>query len=164
MILVGGVAELYQGDLDLGRHAVMRLSAMDLGEDVQVEELSYGGVAVTQRLQDLQPDALLLVACHPRGRVPGSIERREVGPVVLTPEELQIAVGDAVVGYVTVDLLVEVATALGAMPPKVVSFEVEPAVVEPLDELSPAALAALDQVVEAVRDEVAALRQPAADD
>lgn len=159
MILVAGVAELFQGDLDLGRVAVERLAAEDLGADVVVEELSYGGVAVTQRLQDLAPDALVLIACHPRGRPPGAVQRRDVGPVELTPEELQVAVGDAVTGYVTIDLLIEVATAFGALPARTVAIEVEPASVQPSDELTPEAGAGLEEALAMARAEVAALRR-----
>ncbi|HYF28281.1 MAG TPA: hypothetical protein VD931_21240 [Baekduia sp.] len=158
MILVAGVAELFQGDLDLGRRAVLRLAGEDLGPGVVVEELSYGGVAVAQRLEELRPDLLVLVAAHRRGRAPGTVQRREVPPPQLTPEELQVAIGDAVTGYVTVDLVVEVAAALGALPPRTVSIEVEPVRVEPSDELTPEAEAALEQALELVRAELAAAR------
>lgn len=161
MILVGGVAELFQGDLDLGRRAVLRLAEEDLGDGVQVEELSYGGVAVAQRLQDLRPEALVLVACHPRGRPAGAVERRVLGPSELTPAELQLAVGDAVTGYVTIDLLIEVATALNVLPPTTVAVEVEPARVQPSEELTAEAEAGLEEALALVRAEVAALRRAA---
>lgn len=157
MILVAGVAELYQGDLDLGRLAAARLAGEDLGPEVLVEELSYGAVAVAQRLEELRPDALVLVAAHARGRIPGAIERRAIVAPRLSPAEQQLAVGDAVTGYVTIDLLVEVAAALGALPARTVAFEVEPASVRPATALSPEAEAALDEVLERVRSEVAAL-------
>ena len=159
MILVGGVAELFQGDLDLGRRAVLRLAEEDLGGGVTVEELSYGAVAVAQRLEDLRPDALVLVAAHARARAPGSVERREVGPPALSPAELQLAVGDAVTGYVTIDLLIEVAQALGALPGRTVCIEVEPASVQPSDEITAEARAGLEEALGLVRAEVAALRE-----
>ena len=159
LILVGGVGELYQGDLDLGRHAAERLEAIDLGDGVVVEELSYGAVAVAQRLEDLRPYALVLVAGHARGRIAGAVERREVGPPDLSAKELQAAVGDAVTGYVTVDLLIEVAAALGVLPARVVSIEVEPASVQPAERLTPEAEAGLEDAIKLVREEVAALRE-----
>ena len=162
MILVGGVAELYQGDLDLGRLAVARLAGEDLGKGVVVEELSYGGVAVAQRLEDLRPEALVLVAAQARGRPAGAVERREIDQVELSPAELQLAIGDAVTGYVTLDLLVEVAAALGALPPRTVAIEVEPASVRPSEELTPDAQAGLDEALQLVRAEVAALSRASA--
>ncbi|MBA3428687.1 MAG: hypothetical protein H0U07_08970 [Actinobacteria bacterium] len=161
MILVAGVGELYQGDLDLGRLAVVRLAGQDLGPDVVVEELSYGAVAVAQRLEDLRPDALVLIAAHARGRPAGAVERIEIEPPELTAAEQQLAVGDAVTGYVTVDLLVEVAAALGALPARTVSIEVEPASVQPSEQLTPEAQAGLEQALGLVRAELAALRAPA---
>jgi hypothetical protein len=157
VILVAGVAELYQGDLDLGRLAVARLMHEDLGPDVLVEELSYGAVAVAQRLQELRPDALLLVAAHDRGRPAGVVERRDVSPSERTPEELQLAVGDAVTGYVDIDLLVDVATALDALPPRTVAVEVEPASVRPSEELTPEAQAGLEEALALVHAELAEL-------
>lgn len=157
MILVGGVAELFQGDLDLGRRAVTRLAVEDFGEGVEVEELSYGGVAVAQRLQELRPRALVLVACHPRGRPPGAVQRREVGPSRLTPAELQLAVGDAVTGYVTIDLLIDVATAFDVLPEVVIAIEVEPASVQPSETLTAEAEAGLEEALRLVREEVRAL-------
>ena len=158
MILVGGVAQLYQGDLDLGRVAVERLVLEGgLGDGVLVEELSYGAVAVCQRLEDLRPEVLVLVGAQERGRSPGSVARCEVGPPLgLSSEELQLSVSDAVTGYVTIDLLVEVAFALGVLPARTVTIEVEPASTEPSEELSAEARAGLDRALELVRAEVVA--------
>ena len=160
-ILVGGVAELWQGDLDLGRRAVETLAAEELGPDVVVEELSYGAVAVAQRLEDLRPRALVLVGAAERGRPPGSVERRQPR-TALPPAEAQLAVGDAVTGYVSIDLLVQVAQALGALPADTVAIEVEPASVEPSELLTREAEAGLAEALELVRREVRARRAPAA--
>lgn len=158
-VFVGGVAELWQGDLDLGRLAAARLADEELGPDVVVEDLHYGAVAVAQRLEELRPDVLVLVGAAERGRTPGAVERRELGPPEITAEEAQAAVGDAVTGYVTIDLVVEVAWALGALPPRTVAVEVEPHATEPGEPLSAAASAGLEAALEAVRGELAALRR-----
>ena len=153
-VFVGGVGELYQGDHDLGRVAVERLGSEDLGPHALVEDLHYGAVAVAQRLEELAPAHLVLVGGVVRGRAPGSVERRRVRPPAMTPTELQRSVGDAVVGYVSVDLVVEVASALGALPARTIAIEVEPASTELNDRLSPEARAGLERVLELVRDEV----------
>ncbi len=146
-VLVGGVGQLYQGDLDLGRHAVEVLAGQDLGAGVVVEDLHYGAVAVVQRLEDLRPASLVLVGAAQRGRPAGTLERRRVRGVDRPPEELQLAVGDAVTGYVTIDLVVEVAFALGALPARTVTIEVEPVSVEPAEGLSPRAERLVGEVV-----------------
>lgn len=155
-VLVGGVGELYQGDLDFGRHVVGRLAAEELGGHVVVEDLHYGGVAVAQRIEELAVTTLVLVGATDRGRTPGVLERRRYSGdrLGLSPEQLQGAVTDAVTGYVTIDLVVEVAYALGVLPPRVVAFDLEPVARDgPDDALSSAAAQVLDEAVRLVRDE-----------
>ena len=153
-VLVGGVSELFQRDLDLGRLAVERLQAEHLGPGVVVEELHYGAIAVAQRLQDLRPGSLVLVSAVVRGRPPGTVERRRLDAPVLTASDVQLAVGDAVTGYVHPDLVVEIASALDALPARTVAVEVEPAVVGPGEGLSELAAAALERALQVIRVEV----------
>ena len=157
MVLVGGVGELYQGDLDLGRRAVERLAREPLGAHVAVEDLSYGAVAVSQRLQELRPGALVLVGAARRGRPPGTVRCRRVRPLAQPPAEARHAVAEAVTGYVSLDLVVEVASALGGLPERTVVIEAEPASVEPCERLSPALAARLEELPALVRAEVRAL-------
>lgn len=153
-VLVGGVSELFQHDLDLGRLAVEQLRLREMGHGVFVEDLHYGAVTVTQRIQELQPVTMILVGAVRRGRPPGTVERRRVHAPVLSAAELQAAVGDAVTGYVAIDLVVEVATGLGVLPPRTVAVEVEPALVGPGEGLSASAAVGLRQAVELVVLEV----------
>jgi hypothetical protein len=153
-VLVGGVSELFQGDLDLGRLAVERLRTEDLGPGVVVEELHYGAVAVAQRLEDLRPPALVLISAVRRGRAPGTVERRALDPPELSPGEVQAAVGDAVTGYVHPDLVVEVAAALGALPSRTVAVEVEPEFTGSGVGLSRPAASGLQVALDLVRAEV----------
>ena len=161
-VVVGGVGHLYQGDLDLGRVAVERLRHDDLGSGVVVEEFSYGAVAVAQRLEELSPQLLVLVGAKERGREPGTVERREVTSLPRSPEEVQGAVADAITGYIDLELVLVVASGLGALPPRVVAIEVEPAATVPSEHLSPEAEAALAHVLQLVRRELATARRDGA--
>ena len=125
-LLVGGVGELYQGDLDIGRLAAERLADEACPPRVLVEELHYGAIAVVQRIQELRVDSMILVGAVRRARTPGSVTRRLVVDPKLADAELQAAVGDAVTGYIGIDLIVEVAAGLGALPGRTVTIEVEP--------------------------------------
>lgn len=151
--LVGGVGELYQGDLDVGRRVAEALQAEDLGPSVAVEDMHYGAVAVVQRIEDLAPDSLILVGAIVRTRTPGTVHRRRVPPPALDDATLQVAVGDAVTGYVSLDLVVEVAAGLGALPRRVVSIEVEPVRAGPSEQLSPEVEALLPSVIDLARRE-----------
>ena len=157
-VVVGGVAHLYQGDLDLGRRAVERLAHDSLGPGVVVEEFSYGAVAVAQRLEELRPEALVLVGAKARGREPGSVERREITALPRPVQEIQGAIVDAVTGYIDMDLVLEVAQGLGALPARTVTIEVEPESTEPCEHLSASAEAALAGAVDLIRQEVEFLR------
>ena len=155
VVLIGGVGELFQGDLDLGRVAVERLQAEGgLGEHVLVEDLHYGAVAVAQRLQEVKPSHLVLIGGLVRGRVPASVHRRRVDGTAFDPADMQMAVGDAVTGYVSIDLVVEVAAGLGVLPERTITIEVEPVSVALCDQLSPEVVDAMDQVLDLVRAEV----------
>lgn len=153
-VLVGGVGQLYQGDLDLGRLATERLASEPLGPDVLVEELHYGGVAVVQRLQELGARGLVLIGAVARGRAPGSVHRRRIRATALPPERVQQSVRDAVTGYVTIDLLVEVAAGFDALPGRTVAIEVEPAHIEPAETITPQAAEGMEQALGLVRTEV----------
>ena len=153
-VLVGGVGELWQGDLDLGRRAAEILSGEDLGPQVVVEELHYGAVAVAQRLEELAPEALVLVTAFARGRVPGTVERRRVASSPPAPAHVQLAVSHAVTGYVDVELVLVVAAGFGVLPTRTVVIEVEPERTDLETELSGTAESALARALELVRAEV----------
>jgi hypothetical protein len=152
-VLIGGVSELFQTDLDVGRLVVNQLQVEYLGPGVVIEELHYGAVAVAQRFEDLRPATLILVSAVVRDRPPGTIERRLIIPAELSSAEVQGAVGDAVTGYVHPDLIVEIATALGLLPVRTVAVEVEPEVVTTGDGLTPCVAAVMDDLLEMVRIE-----------
>lgn len=154
LVLIGGVGELFQGDLDLGRVAVERLQAEDLGEHVLVEDFHYGAVAVAQRIQEVKPSHLVLIAGIVRGRTPAGVTRSRVDGSAFDPADMQLAVGDAVTGYVSIDLVVEVAAGLGVLPDRTVTIEVEPVSVELCDHLSTEVTDVLDDVLALVRAEV----------
>lgn len=153
VILVGGVSELYQSDLDLGRRVVEQLDLAAPG--TYVEDLSYGAIPFVHRLQELEPDVLVLLGAVQRDREPGTVRRRVVTEVDRTPEQLQQSVGDAYVGYVDLDLATDVAQAMQVLPPRTVVVEAEPAVTGPGPELSPVGAAMLDPLTRAVEREVA---------
>lgn len=154
VLLVGGVGELWQGDLDLGRRAAERLSREDLGPGVTVEDLSYGALHVADLLADRRPDVLVVIGAARCGRPAGTVERRVVVPFRVTPEQAQHALHAALTGYVSIDLLLQVSAAFGALPAETVVVEVEPATDQPSYDLSPTCEAAFTEALELVRAEV----------
>lgn len=153
-VFVGGVSELYQSDLDVGRCVVERLLAEDLGSGVVVEDLYYGAIMVAQRLEDLRPTSLILVSGVVRGRPPGTVQRRYLEAPEQSAADVQGAVGDAITGYVHPDLVVEIAAALKCLPARSIAIEIEPEAVTTGDGLSPCVAEAVDVACEMVRAEV----------
>lgn len=155
--LIGGVGQLFQGDLDLGRLAVEELSGLDLGPHVLVEELHYGAVAVAQRLEELAPLGLILVGAEAKGREPGSTQRRWVPRATIDAETAQQSIVDASTGYVGIDLIIDVAQAFEVLPARTVVVDVEPLAVSSGSPLSEPACRGLVAAVEMVRIEAARL-------
>lgn len=154
-VLVGGVGELFQSDLDVGRRAVELLAGEQLGPAVYVEELHYGAVAVAQRLQELQPEWLLLIGAVEWGGAPGAVRRRVLCDLAPADDDVQAAVRDAAVGYVDIPLLLDVCAGFGALPSRTVLLEVQPARTGPGTELSAEVHATLPGLTRLVRAELA---------
>lgn len=153
-VFIGGVGQLYQGDHDLGRRFVDSLEIDIASIEVVIEDLYYGAVAVAQRLQELRPDALILVGTAQRGRAPGAVERRVVTAGEIDPRAARHSVESAVAGNVSLDLVIDVTLALRAAPPRTVAFEVEPENLGPSTTISASAVQALAKLEDLVTREV----------
>jgi len=153
-IFVGGVGSLYQGDLDFGRIVVERLNEAGTAPNVIAEDLFYGGVAVCQRLEDIRPQALILVGATVRGRQPGRLDRHEVHPPVMAVDEQRHAVAEAATGYVSLDLVTEVASAFGVLRSPTIVIDLEPARITLSEELSPEATDGVVRALAMIAEEI----------
>lgn len=165
-VLVGGIGYRNLRDHSMGVAVVEHLSLRDWPAGVRVEDLSYGPIAVLQRLQD-EPagepfDRVVLVSAVPReGRRPGTVSAYRWDGVLPPDELIQRAVGDAVTGVIFLDNTVVVTTYFGGLANEVVVVEVEPELHEFGDAFGPAVAAVFDEVCElvarlATRDDVVA--------
>lgn len=150
-VLVGGVGYRFLRDESLGPYLADTLAAEARG-GVEVEDLSYGPVAVSQNLLERPPyDRLVLVGAVRRGRPPGTIDRYRWDRVLPDGDEIQARVAEAVTGVISLDNLLVVCGALGGLPGDVRVVEVEPAGEEGWGEgFSPDLEARLPEIVEAV--------------
>lgn len=153
-ILIAGVGELYQGDLDLGRRAADQLASEITSPDVHVEDVHYGAIAFAQMLEDVRPEALILVGACRRGDGPGEVRRRRLRTLDLDEAAARIAIESAGTGYVSLDLAVEVAWALHVLPVRTIVVEAEPAATDPSETLSPIGESALQRCLYVVRTEL----------
>lgn len=125
-VLVGGVGYRNLRDGSLGPWIADRL-APRAGDGVEVEDLSYHPVGLSQNLEEREAyDRLVLVAAVGRGRPPGTIDSYRWDGVLPSRDEIQARVAEAVTGVISLDNLLVVCGALGGLPADVRVIEVEP--------------------------------------
>lgn len=157
-ILVGGVGELFQGDLDAGRLLTDRLAGT-VPSDVLVEELHYGAIAVSQRLEELRPEALVLTGATSWSGAPGAVRRRRIDvEEPLDPAAAQAAVQQAATGYVDIELILAVGRAFSTLPSRTITIEIQPEAIGPGEAVSASVSMALRRAEEAIREEIRRLR------
>jgi hydrogenase maturation protease len=149
-VLVGGIGYRNLRDGSIGIHVIERLA--DRATDgVEVEDVSYHPVGLSQNLQDRPPyDRVVLVAAVARGREPGTISSYRWDRQLPDPEEIQTRVSEAVTGVISLDNTLIVCGALGGFPDDVRVVEVEPASEHWGEELSPEVEERLPEIVESV--------------
>lgn len=126
-VLIGGLGYTNLRDLSVGPELVERLGRRRWPGGVLVEDVSYGPIDVLFRLQQTPRfDLGLFVAAVARGREPGCIERIEWIPRPIALEVLQSRIAEAITGVISLDNLLPILTHFGALPRRVVVFEVEP--------------------------------------
>jgi len=143
--IVAGFGNVLRGDDGFGVEVVRRLEEEGMAPEGTVcLEVGTGGLALAQEL--LTPcDRLVIVDAMTRGGAPGSTYRLRVETVdALTSLDLHMAVPARVL---------ELANALGALPPEVYLLGCEPALVDDLKmELSEPVRLAVESTLRDVRD------------
>ena len=126
-VLIGGIGYRFLRDGSIGPWVVDELAAR--GSDaVEVEDVSYHPVGLSQNLQDREPyDRVVLVGSQPREREPGTIESYRWDGELPDAEEIQVRVSEAVTGVISLENLLIVVGALGGFPDDVRVVEIEPA-------------------------------------
>jgi hydrogenase maturation protease len=148
-VLIGGVGYRWQRDASFGLAVSDALAALDWPAHVQVADLGYGALYVTQDLADAEPPyhRLVLVSGTTRGRAPGKLYCERWQAALPGDDEIQERVREAGAGVVDLDHLLIIASYFRALPDDVVALEFEPVDVEGGDGLSPAAAAVLPEAV-----------------
>lgn len=157
MILIAGVGYSHLTDLSFGPLLVEELQHHDWPEKVQIEDLSYGPIAVLQWLQE-EPGrferAIFAGAMQRDDAVPGELRvyRWEQGR--FSNDEVQERVAEGVTGIVSLENLLVIAEYFGALPENTLVIELEPPRVEFGLELSAPAGQRLTEVRQVIEREV----------
>jgi hydrogenase maturation protease len=125
-VLVGGVGYRFLRDDSVGPY-VSDLLADRAADGIEVEDVSYHPVGLSQNLQERPPyDRLVLVGAVRRGRAPGTVESYRWDGELPSRDEIQRRVSEAVTGVISLDNLLIVCGAFGGFPSDVRVIEIEP--------------------------------------
>jgi hypothetical protein len=151
-VLVGGVGYRWQGDASFGVVASDALARVAWPPGVEIADLGYGALLVTQDLLAATPpyDRLVLITAATRGRPFGLYERAWDGRLP-DAAEIQERVREAGAGIVDVDHVLVIAGHFGALPDDTVIFELDHAGPAAREALSADATALLPAAIERVR-------------
>jgi hydrogenase maturation protease len=144
-VLVGGIGYRNLRDHSFGVKVIEALTGRDWPAGVSVEDISYGPVAVVQRLEDDPADrrferAVIVAAAERAGRAPGTLTVYRWDGALPGADEIQAAVSEAVTGVIAMDNTLIVGRHFGALPFDVIVVEVQPSSSEWGDEFSDAVL------------------------
>ncbi|MBA2314480.1 MAG: hypothetical protein H0V87_03755 [Chloroflexi bacterium] len=156
MILVGGVGYHDLRDLSFGPRLIERMGRETWPADVEVQDLSYGPMAVVQWLQD-EPgrfDRLVLAGAVERGRTPGALVSYAWTQSAVPPDEVQGRVAEAVTGVLGLDNLLVIAQWFGVLPADTWVVELEPVELEWGTEPSAIGAARVEEALTWVRQHV----------
>jgi hydrogenase maturation protease len=149
-VLVGGIGYRNLRDGSIGLHVIERL-AVRAGDGIEVEDVSYHPVGLSQNLQERPDyDRVVLVGAVARQREPGTVTTYRWDGLLPADDEVQARVSEAVTGVISLDNTLIVCGALGGLPSDVRVVEVEPASQDWGEELSPQIEERLPEIVEAV--------------
>jgi hydrogenase maturation protease len=146
--LIAGVGYSNLSDLSVGPIVAAQLRKEEWPAHVEIDDLSYGPVAVVHRLAEAAPPytRLVLVGAVDRGRRGAEVQYYCWDGVLPDAEEIQARVAEAVTGVIDLDNLLVVTGHFAALPAEVFVVEVQPAAAEFGLEPSPAVAAALPEV------------------
>lgn len=152
-VLIGGVGYRNLRDHSVGPIMADRLAALPWPPGVEVDDLSFGPIALVHRLQEAAPyDRMVLVSSVERGRTPGEAYCYAWSGALPPADEIQARVAEAVTGVISLDNLLIVCGYFGVLPDDVVLVEVEPVVEDWGPDLTPRVAASLDRVEALVRE------------
>jgi hydrogenase maturation protease len=149
-VLVGGIGYRNLRDASIGPYLADRLVER-APAGVEVEDVSYHPVGLSQNLQDREPyDRVVLVGAIRRGRPPGTITSYRWDGRLPPDTEVQERISEAVTGVISLENQLIVCGALGGLPEDVRVVEVEPADDDWGEQFSPQMEEMLDEIEEAV--------------
>jgi hydrogenase maturation protease len=151
MMLIAGVGYPHLRDMSLGPVLIERLQSNEWPPHVELADLSYGPIGVLQDLDNCAPyERIIFVAGVKRNQSPGTIYCYRWEHQLPDVDDIQARVAEAMMGVISLENLLVIATYFGKLPRDVVVIEVEAADDTGGEGLTPAVEAVLPQVIAAI--------------
>ncbi len=158
-VLIAGVGHPNLKDLSFGQVLLPHLKQQDWAKEFDLENLSFGAIAVLQWFQDFpgKYDRVVFVSAAERmGRKPGTLDIYKWNFAPLDEEVVQESVAESVTGIISLDNLMMILQYFKALPPEVEVIEIEPVDASIGFECSPEIEARFDEFSEIVREKATA--------
>ncbi len=160
-VLIAGVGHPNLKDLSFGQVLLPHLKKQKWTENFDLENLSFGAIAVLQWFQDYpgKYDRVVFVsAAERKGRKPGTLDVTDWKFAPLDETVVQECVAESVTGIISLDNLMMILQYFKALPPEVVVLDLEPVTSEIGFECSPEIEARFDEFSEIVREKAEAAK------
>lgn len=128
-ILVAGVGHPNLKDLSFGQIFLADLADKPLPQNVDLENLSFGAIAVMQWFQDSPgkyEKVLFITGVEREGRKPGTVNFYKYDFPKLDEADVQGCVAESVTGIIGIDNLLSILNYFKALPKEVDVLEIEP--------------------------------------
>lgn len=128
-ILIAGVGHPNLKDLSFGQIFLAYLKQKNWPEYVDLENLSFGAIAVLQWFQDdpgKYDRVVFISAAEREGRPPGTLNVYHWDFAKHDNETVQECVAESVTGIISLDNLMMILQYFKALPPEVVVMDIEP--------------------------------------
>ncbi len=153
--LIGIVGYRNLSDLSVGPNVLDDLLSATWGPGVDIDDLSYGPIAVVQNLEDRPPyDCMIFVGAAVRGRAPGQLYRYNWDHRLPSAEDIQARFCEAVTGVISLENLLIIAEYFNVLAARVIVFEIEPLECECGEKMSQEVNRIMPELVNMVRLEV----------
>ena len=157
--LIAGVGHPNLKDLSFGQVLLPHLKKQKWTENFDLENLSFGAIAVLQWFQDHpgKYDRVVFVSATERdGRKPGTLDVSKWDFAPLDEEIVQECVAESVTGIISLDNLMQILQYFKALPPEVFVLDLEPVNSEIGFECSPEITARFDEFSDIVKEKATA--------
>ena len=125
--LVGGIGLPWLRDLDFGTQFIRRLEGEVWPDGVSVEDLSFSGHRVLDRLLEYRPHKVILVGCMPRDVDPaGTIRKYQLDLELPQDEDITERLSESIGGIIDLDHILAICRWRKGFPPDTVVIEIEP--------------------------------------